>query len=69
MSVNICDDKTLKDLYHEIIKYEVKLQEYLNARGAKGLTYFQLKALKQIIASFRDKNVYVITAPAGSGFR
>jgi DEAD/DEAH box helicase domain-containing protein len=49
------------------IIYIKALQEYLNARGAKGLTYFQLKALKQIIASFRDKNVYVITAPAGSG--
>jgi len=43
------------------------LQEYLKERGAHGLTYFQLKALKEIIISFRGKNTYVIVAPAGSG--
>ena len=43
------------------------LKEYLFSRGAKGLTYFQLRALRELIASFTRKNVYVITAPAGSG--
>ena len=43
------------------------LKGYLDSRGARGLTYFQLSALKEMIASFTRKNVFVITAPAGSG--
>ncbi|NAZ11437.1 MAG: DEAD/DEAH box helicase [Desulfurococcales archaeon] len=43
------------------------LRDYLAKREARGLTYFQLKSLKEIIASMRSRNVYVITAPAGAG--
>uniref|UniRef100_A0A7C1GB02 DEAD/DEAH box helicase n=1 Tax=Thermofilum adornatum TaxID=1365176 RepID=A0A7C1GB02_9CREN len=43
------------------------LREYLAKRGTGGLTYFQLKSLKEIIASMKTRNVYVITAPAGAG--
>jgi DEAD/DEAH box helicase domain-containing protein len=43
------------------------LRDYLAKRRARGLTYFQLKSLKEIIASMKTRNVYVITAPAGAG--
>jgi len=43
------------------------LRDYLAKRGAGGLTYFQLRSLKEIIASMKTRNVYVITAPAGAG--
>jgi len=43
------------------------LEKYLQLRGSKGLTYFQLYSILQALKNYHNMKVIAIGAPAGSG--